>query len=145
MIYLFDLDGTLANIDHRLHWIKQSEPNWKMFFDACHEDEPIPHMVQLAQHLHSTGAQIYIVSGRSSDVRTKTKTWLINYEIPCHDLIMRFPSDRRPDHVIKLEWWESLSPGIRKEIVMAFEDRTAVVNMWRSHGVPCLQVAQGDF
>jgi hypothetical protein len=28
---------------------------------------------------------------------------------------------------------------------MAFDDRSQVVKMWRKRGVPCAQVADGDF
>ena len=46
MIYLVDLDGTVANLDHRLHLIKKrgdmavSPEDWTAFFDAClnHEE-----------------------------------------------------------------------------------------------------------
>jgi hypothetical protein len=29
--------------------------------------------------------------------------------------------------------------------IMAFDDRARVVKMWRDNGVPCCQVAPGDF
>jgi len=29
--------------------------------------------------------------------------------------------------------------------IMAFEDRSRVVKMWREAGIPCAQVAEGDF
>lgn len=29
---IFDIDGTLANIDHRLHHLEGFNPNWKSFF-----------------------------------------------------------------------------------------------------------------
>jgi len=28
---------------------------------------------------------------------------------------------------------------------MVFDDRDKVVNMWRENGIPCLQVAPGNF
>jgi len=36
-VYVFDLDGTLANIDHRLHFIKTKPKNWPAFFEATYE------------------------------------------------------------------------------------------------------------
>lgn len=35
---IVDLDGTLANIDHRLHYIKQNKPDWNAFYGACKDD-----------------------------------------------------------------------------------------------------------
>src|ERR1700722_16079343 len=33
-----DLDGTLCNIDHRLHWVRNEKKNWPMFFAGIKND-----------------------------------------------------------------------------------------------------------
>ena len=38
-----------------------------------------------------------------------------------------------------------MSPEDRARLVMVFDDRDRVVNMWRRNGVVCAQVAPGDF
>lgn len=47
---VFDLDGTLSNIDHRLHYIQRppSEKDWAAFFAACENDLPIGPMIRVA-------------------------------------------------------------------------------------------------
>ena len=58
---------------------------------------------------------------------------------------MRKDGDHRPDHVIKSEVLETIVKGYGKPPLMVFDDRNAVVKMWRDKGIPCLQVADGDF
>jgi len=41
MIYLFDIDGTIANLSHRLHFIQQEPADWNAFFMSAGDDEPI--------------------------------------------------------------------------------------------------------
>ncbi len=57
---------------------------------------------------------------------------------------MRSEGDHRPDYKVK----EELLGRILKdgfEPIMAFDDRDQVVKMWREAGVPCAQVADGNF
>ena len=53
-------------------------------------------------------------------------------------------SARWPDYVFKAQLLKRiLSDGF--ELILAFDDRNSVVAMWRKLGVPCAQVAKGDF
>jgi hypothetical protein len=62
----------------------------------------------------------------------------VNY----HDLILRKDRDRRSDTVVKRE----MLAGIDKsKILFVVEDRSRVVEMWRSEGLVCLQCAPGEF
>ena len=149
--YLFDLDGTLCNIDHRLHHIQNGNKNWDAFYAACLYDEPIPHMVELARTLSKTAPIVY-VSGRSDAVRLQTCGWFganglpATIRPPLNDLAlyMRKHGDHRQDHVVKLELLQQiLADGFKP--IMAFDDRNQVVEMWRANGIPCAQVAPGDF
>ncbi len=61
---LFDLDGTLANIDHRLHFIKQENKDWDGFFKACSADLPKHAVIQAAKALYQLGHPLWILSGK---------------------------------------------------------------------------------
>lgn len=143
--YIFDIDGTLADCSHRLHHIQKHPKDWDAFFDQCGGDQPIAHMVDLAECLLSTGKSLIAVSGRSDRVRLQTDWWLrIKCGLVFDALYMRADGDRRDDDVIKIE----LLARIRAdgyEPIMVFDDRTRVVNAWRAAGIPCAQVAPGDF
>jgi phosphoglycolate phosphatase-like HAD superfamily hydrolase len=134
MIIAFDLDGTLADITHRL---------WPAFFRACNRDVEIPHIVAVQQALAAYGHTTEIWSGRSDEVRTETETWLLVRNIRYRTLRMRKAGDYRPDHVVKQGWLDGLAETERPQL--AFDDGQAAVDMWRRNGIRCCQVAKGDF
>jgi phosphoglycolate phosphatase-like HAD superfamily hydrolase len=141
--YVFDIDGTIADCSHRIHLIQTLPKDWRSFFAACHLDKPIPHVIELARSLSSRRHIVY-VSGRSDECRQQTEAWLKDHRLPEGVLYMRKAGDHRDDDIIKLELLADLrADGF--EPVMAFDDRTRVVNAWRSAGIPCAQVAPGDF
>lgn len=149
--YLFDIDGTVADLSHRLHHIAPAyddfgnlpPKDWTAFYAACHLDTPIPHIVELAKMLGKC-APIVFVSGRSDECRPATEVWL-NREIAIWDaLYMRKAGDHRPDNLIKIEMLAQIRAD-GYEPIMAFEDRNQVVKMWRERGIPCAQVAEGNF
>jgi len=146
--YLFDLDGTLADLSHRLHLIQGEKKDWNAFFEACDSDAPIQHVITLAQTLlASDDIYVLFVSGRSDQVRKKTLAWL-NLHVDSHlsdlDIYMRREGDHRPDNIVKGELLDRIiADGY--EPIMAFDDRDQVVKMWRERGIPCAQVAEGAF
>lgn len=140
-IYIFDLDGTLANCEHRVSHI----PNWDKFHSMCHLDTPIEPTIRLAKALSLTG-DVWIVTGRSEDYRKATNKWLVDNGLWGVDLIfMRKHGDHRPDFEIKGEWYSSLALSAKKRVKCVFEDRQRVVDMWRHKGITCYQVNYGDF
>jgi phosphoglycolate phosphatase-like HAD superfamily hydrolase len=144
LCYIFDIDGTIANGDHRLHHIKKHPKDWDAYFGACHDDEPIGHIVDIAYALNSAGHKIVLVSGRSSVVRDKTTDWLARC-FPFYDaLYMRPEGDHKDDDKLKIELLEQMRLD-GWDPVMAFDDRSRVVKAWREAGIPCAQVAEGDF
>jgi hypothetical protein len=156
-LYIFDLDGTLADISHRMHFIKSDptlpdgadfKPRWDIFFAACKDDKPITPMISLLDDLgHQALASVYIWTGRDENVRDETINWLRRHvnRIIIDELRMRTHGDHRPDHVIKEEWLKALDPDDRARLICVFEDRDQVVKMWRDNGVACCQVAPGGF
>ncbi len=148
-IAIFDLDGTLSNPDHRLH-LRQTDRD--QFAKQSLYDTPLPN-IRLLQDLARVGWRIWIWTGRSVIAQQETLTWLAQHDIAqCLDtrqpgmvLRMRQVGDKRKDHIIKLEWWNSLSDQDKQKVKFIFEDRGSVVDMWRAQGLTCLQVAPGDF
>ncbi len=58
---------------------------------------------------------------------------------------MRKAGDYRDDVVVKREWLSEIEPPEFSRLTAVFDDRDRVVQMWRDAGVPCFQVADGDF
>jgi HAD superfamily, subfamily IIIB (Acid phosphatase) len=142
--FLFDIDGTIADLGHRLHHIQKEPKDWDSFFEEVHLDKPISAVISLVKHLQHCSEVVY-VSGRSDKSRVPTVMWLREQGIgPRHPIYMRRHGDHRPDNIVKGELLDQiLTDGY--EPIMAFDDRNQVVKMWRERGIPCAQVAEGDF
>lgn len=141
MIVVFDLDGTLANMGHRLPLIRGANKNYDAFFRACVDDTVINPVKQIFRALENDGCYIEIWTGRSDMVRGETAEWLFKHDLSPDRLRMRKHGDRTSDYKLKESWLLS-EP---QKPVLAFEDHMRVVEMWRKHGVQCCQVAPGGF
>src|SRR5712691_6630807 len=99
--YIFDIDGTLADITHRLHFIQETPKNWDAFFAACVDDPPIKHVCDLAETLSDHGKHCLVfISGRSDQIRDQTVEWIEQYIEFTPTLYMRKIGDYRADHVV---------------------------------------------
>lgn len=146
MIYLCDIDGTLADLTHRLHFIQTKPADWDAFFLACEEDTPIMEVISTVQSLKKSGAEILLLSGRSEIARDLTLKWLDKHEVPCDALYMREEGDHRQDNIVKEEFLDDLfTKWPREQVVAVFEDRKQVVEMYRRRGLRVFQVAEGEF
>ena len=149
-LYIFDLDGTLCNIDHRRPILddKSNSHRWDDFYEACDKDTPNKPVVEAMQCLYAQGHEIWFCSGRSESVRWKTWDWLaMNTGLlpKWYQIMMRPIGDSRPDDVLKQEFLDNMLLEDRKRLVAVFDDRDKVVAMWRRNGVACFQVAPGNF
>ena len=148
-LYLFDLDGTLAHIEHRKHFIEGERKSWSRFYKACVDDTPNTPVIATMELLLAAGCEVQIFSGREDSVRKETVAWLTQHtslNMRATTLLMRPTGDSTPDDELKRDWYENaLTAGERRRLVAVFDDRDKVVAMWRSMGVPCFQVAPGDF
>lgn len=162
-IYIFDLDGTLALIEHRRHYVEGRDgaaKDWRAFFRACVDDEPNWPVIRTLQALRSGGAEIWIWSGRSDEVKAETVEWLCKHGCMGNNptgflpgwpfgaperFRMRKAGDHQVDVKLKASWLAEIEPPEYQRLTAVFDDRASVVQMWRDAGVPCFQVAPGDF
>jgi len=142
-IVIFDLDGTLANMAECRHYLEQEPKNWDAFYYAACSVSPIKSVVEVCKKLEED-FEIYIVSSRSDLVKKQTEAWLREHEINYTCLIMRPHGDHTPDDILKKSWCDSNIIPIHC-VMCVFDDRSRVVKMWRSLGIPCFQVVEGDF
>ena len=145
MIYIFDIDGTLADLTHRLLFIQQKPAKWKEFFEACPGDSPIPEIIKVAQALGAEGYDIVYSTGRSEDIRRLTDEWMDKYHLPVGEMFMRKSGDHREDNVVKSELLDNIIEIFGEDIAGVFEDRQQVVDMYRARGLRVFQVAPGNF
>lgn len=143
-INIFDIDGTLANTAHRQHFLEGDRKNWKGFFGAMDQDPPFQDIIDIAQEQASLGHLNILVSGRPEKYRRVTELWLDKYKVPYTFLLMRGFNDSRQDNLVKHDIYRKyIEPFFNVKYV--YDDRQQVVDMWRSIGLRCLQVAPGDF
>lgn len=141
---VFDIDGTLSLVGDRVRLLQQSPPDWDEFYARCGEDLPNWPAIRTYQALLATGTgpDMVLLTGRRESVRPQTAAWLARHGVHGFKyLLMRPDGDRRHDTKVKPELL--LRRNIRPDLV--FEDRQTMVDYWRSQGIPCFQVAAGDF
>jgi len=199
---IFDLDGTLADCEHRRHFVdplaprpggedyqlsryspelnieyfhkygngkagffyrdthKRWQPDWKSFYEACDNDEPILPTLGILNRLLYTEKKVEIWSGRSECVREKTEKWLVKNSIfsskYSFEIKMRPIGDTTPDDEMKERWLRercnhiSLDLTTGKEtwnghgIDFVFDDRPKVIRMWRRRGIFVFNCCQHD-
>jgi hypothetical protein len=145
MRVVFDLDGTLADCEHRIPYIRGTEPpDWDAFHALCSFDKPIWPVIELATSLKRRGNELQIWTGRSAVALADTHEWLDNYYLGTLPIRMRPVGDHRPDVELKAEWLtESRAKGWVPDLVI--EDRKRMIDFWRSQGIMALQCAEGNF
>jgi predicted secreted acid phosphatase len=141
-IVIFDIDGTLADVSERLHHIKKKPKDWDAFFRGIPQDKAIRSMVRLCNILYASGIKVLLCTGRREKDRAETVKWLVQQGVNYHELILRPDGDRRSDVIVKREMLAGLD---KSKILFVVEDRSGVVEMWRSEGLVCLQCAPGEF
>ena len=147
MIYIFDIDGTLADISHRLLLIQGETKNWDAFYKMCVNDKPIFEVITVARALHEAGAIIVYSTGRSTVVYNETIDWLKKWRLPNPQRVyMRPDGDHQEDSVVKSTLLDMINADYANEkLGGVFEDRQQVVDMYRARGVRVFQVAKGNF
>ena len=139
-----DIDGTVANNDHRQHHVQKKPKKWHLFNATMHLDTAHQDVVDLVKYLQKD-FPIVFCSGRGEEEREVTEKWL--REVAGFEtwaaLHMRGAGDHRDDSIIKSELLDIILETF--QVWFALDDRQRVVEMWRARGIRCLQVAPGDF
>ncbi len=121
------------------------KPDWKAFYEACSEDQPIEPTIELL-HLLAECNNIEIWSGRCESVRDKTKSWIDKHigigmhgDTRINQIKMRPIGDSTPDDELKERWLNEYlygnSPEIEALPTMVFDDRPKVLRMWQRRGI----------
>jgi len=141
---IVDIDGTIADLQHRRVYINSKPKNYAAFERGIPHDLPHQHVIDVVNALYDAGWRIVLCSGRGEQSRGVTEEWLVKHGVKYHVLFMRAKGDYRADNIVKMELLDKiLEAGYNPSF--AFDDRDQVVVAWRDRGVPCFQVAPGDF
>lgn len=134
--FLIDIDGTLAN--HQ--GVRDPYDTTRYSLDTVHE-----HIRTLIYALVARGYYPIFCSGRSDEFRAVTASW-VHRATNLYDfgLVMRPTGDLREDSEVKYDLFDE-HIRLAYDVLLVLDDRDRVVDMWRDIGLPCLQVAPGDF
>lgn len=171
---IFDLDGTLADCEHRRHFVvkpKQPEctcdpqiygydeppcdihdwidwkPDWKSFYEACDKDPPIQPVIDIWNQQISLGMMDVhqIWSGRCESVRDKTEKWLDKH------LLCFNPKNLKMRLIgdstpddVLKEQWLDEAINDGKTIDFVFDDSETCCNMWKRRGIFVFNCCQHD-
>ena len=143
-VVVFDVDGTLLNIEHRRGFVASKPKNWKAFNAAMVDDSPYEDIIWMNNVFYDQGCRIVICSGRGDDNRDVTIDSLSKYGAKFHNVLMRGAKDFRADNLVKLDLLQFIR-DVWGNPFLWIDDRNQVVDAIRDAGVRVLQVAPGDF
>jgi hypothetical protein len=131
VLAVFDIDGVVADVRHRLHYLGRPH-QWSKFFRAARHDTLLPEGAALVADL-AREHDIVWLTGRPDWLRRTTLDWFARYELPGTELHMRPDGDYRPARAFKLGVLRRLAP---RGIAAFVDDDREVVDAALAAGYP---------
>ncbi len=133
-IAVFDIDGVVADVRHRLHLLERQPKDWPAFFAAAVRDTGL---AEGLRRVHAAAAEHEIVwlTGRPESLREVTRQWLDGHGLPGAELIMRGRRDFRPAPVLKLAELNRLRP---RHVELFVDDDEKVIAAAAGAGIPAI-------
>lgn len=138
-IVICGLDGVLALLEHRLHFLynEEGERDWDRFHAACVDDMPnVPLILRLNQ-ARAEGIPVIIISGRSSAVQAATEAWLRQWDIGYDALWLRPPGDFKPAVQFKSAIIDQHYAGLKIRRIYETAQHLDVARWCTSRNIPC--------
>jgi len=139
-----DIDGTLADISHRLHFVRKSEAeqkDWKGFFESMSGDTVRQDVLALVAKEIAEGHDIVFVSGRPDTYRTFTEKFCFGAVPEAVTVLMRPAFDKRSDTEVKQDIYKRFLS--RYPVAKVIDDRPSVIRMWKENGLEVIDVGSG--
>lgn len=141
-MYIFDLDWTLANLEHRLHYVKwEWKKDWKNFFAEVSKDSVIENVARIWHSLSSPTICKVILSWRSNECAFQTEEWLSKNGFKYDFILMRDSWDKRDDTDVKRDMYNMCLKW--NKILWVFDDRARIISMREEEGIFTFNVSQG--
>lgn len=144
---VFDIDGTIADCNHRLSHAQMKE--WDTFHSKAAEDAVVKDIADLMIHAASF-YDIILLTGRNERYRKLTEEWLdstnLNYYV--HKILMRPDDDWSHDYEMKITLLEKelgSKEAVLQKVAFVIDDRDSVVEGLRNYGLTVLQCSQGGY
>ena len=142
---IFDVDGTIADVEHRRHLVNGANKDWNNFRLATENDTPVQWVCDIAKRYIAQGDEVAFFSARNESEREITERQISEWIGDNHKGVFLRPNDSyEPDEIFKAELADKFEE-MGGKIDLVFDDRNKVVDMWRNRGITVVQVADGDF
>ena len=128
-----DIDGVVADVRHRLHFIEGKPRQWDRFFAAADQAPPLPEGVALVRELAADHDVLWL-TGRPERSRRATRAWLAAQGLPTEPQVMRPNRDFRPARVTKRDELRKLRA--EREFAVVVDDDPQVVELLAADGFP---------
>ena len=128
-----DIDGVVADVRHRLHFIQGSPRQWNRFFAAAADDPPLPAGIELVRALAADHDVLWL-TGRPERNRRLTTAWLAAQGLPTEPLLMRPDRDFRPARMTKRDELRRLRRD--RQVAVVVDDDPDVVDLLAADGFP---------
>jgi uncharacterized HAD superfamily protein len=129
-----DIDGVVADVGHRLHYLDRRPKDWAGFFATAANDPPLMTGIAVVRDL-ATKYSVVWLTGRPNWLESTTQAWLQAHDLPHTELHMRGAADRRPARVFKVEALRRLAP---RQVNAFVDDDEQVVQAARAAGFPAV-------
>lgn len=140
-IVVCDIDGTIADVEHRRHYVQKEPKDWKGFFSEMDKDPVREDVKAQLKELEEAGYDIVFVSARPDDYREVTEKWLME-NMGYNFVLMRRAGDKRPDVEVKQEIYDRYLK--QYNVVKVFDDRPLVIRMWQENGLQVVDCGSGE-
>lgn len=141
---IFDLDGTLADCEHRVKHVRDGNRNWAAFHAGIPDDgvmEPVAMIYRTM--VANPDMRVFLLTGRNESDREITENWLYKHKLTGYDALHMKQKPHMKDTEQKGAVLDMLVHTYGQMPVAVFEDRPRVVKMWNERGVFVFDVAQG--
>ena len=128
---VFDVDGVLADVRHRLHHLESRPKDWDAFFAAAVDDPALAEGIALCQE-SAKDCEVVYVTGRPETCRSDTLAWFERHELPEGRLSMRRAGDRRPARLAKPQLLRSLAKD--RVVAIVVDDDEQVCDAYEAAG-----------
>ena len=140
--HIYDVDGTLANVDPYLHHVRGSNRDYDAFHEASIGALPNYDVVQMLNDSVADGHHVLIVTSRKEKWRGLTSMWLAINNIRSHSLFMRADDDHRPDYEVKKDILDKINK--QWDVLHAVDDNPSVIRLWQENAIPTTKIGTWD-
>ena len=143
---VFDLDGVLANGEHRQHLLKPPpgrKKDWKTFFARAGDDILIEEVARLTLLIDRSVTRV-LLTARPTSIEDITLAWLDRFQLAWDLLVMRPEGAYAPSPVAKKAAVDELR-AYGFDILLAFDDDRRNVDMFHAERIPCIYIHSGYY